>query len=213
MSIPLNDSNSGISSTLVSGHFLVPDDLDTLYLLDYELGGFGLNDTSEGLDYQTWTLRYFPSTEDMVVQSPNTAPTILFNRPDITEISLAFDQNMNPFVTFVQAGTAVFWWWNTVTAQQEFDNLPANTITPRCCIDDKRDGRSGTSDIILTYVTSGVLYNRQERDRYTEQYTLQNPFVHPDTGLAAVLIKVGMNEHNRLQWLCDLASPDREGCP
>jgi hypothetical protein len=212
MSIPLNNANSGISTTLVAGHFLPPDDLTNYLLMDYENGGIGLNDTSEGLNYQPWTLRYSSEAENVIISAANHPASVLFNRPDITEISLAFDQNMNPFVTFMQAGTAVYWWWDTATDQREFTNLPANSRSPRCCIDDKRDERSGTSDIILCYVTSDVLYNRQERDRYTVEYTLQNPFVHPDNGLTAVLVRVGMNDQNRLQWLCDLADPDRGPC-
>jgi hypothetical protein len=212
MSIPLNQGGSGISTTLVSGHFLPPDDLTNYLLMDYENGGFDLNDTSEGLDYQTWTLRYAPESEDMMISAPNHPLSVLFNRPDITELSLAFDQNMNPFVTFVQAGTAVYWWFDPVANDQVFTNLPANSRSPRCCIDDKRDERSGTSDIILCYVTSDVLYERMERERYTVQRTLQNPFVHPDNGLTAVLVRVGMNDQNRLQWLCDLADPDRGPC-
>ena len=205
MSIPLNQSGSGISTTLVSGHFLPPDDLTNFLLMDYELGGFDLNDTSEGLDYQKWTLRYAPESEDMLINAPNHPSSVLFNRPDITEISLAFDQNMNPFVTFMQAGTAVYWWFDPVANDQVFTNLPANSRSPRCCIDDKRDERSGTSDIILCSVTNDILYERMERERYTVERTLQNPFVHPETGLTAVLVRVGMNDKNRLQWLCDLA--------
>ncbi len=212
MSIPLNQGNSGISSLLMAGHFLPPDDLTNFLLMDYENGGIALNDPSEGLNYQKWILRYFPDTEDMVVNAANSPPTILFNRPDITEISLAFDQNMNPFVAFVQAGTAVFWWWDTALGQTVFTNLPGGSRSPRCCIDDKRDDRSGTSDIILCYINNDILYERMERERYTIERTLQNPFTHPDSGLTAVLLRVGMNEFNRLQWLGDLQNPDREPC-
>jgi hypothetical protein len=212
MSIPVNLGGARLSTTLIAGHYLYPDNLQTYILLDYELGGIGLNDPSAGLRYQKWTLRYFPNTEDMVIEADNTSPTILFNRPDITEISLAFDQNMNPFVAFVQDGDAWFWWWDTDVQATVFTPLPANTITPRCCLDDKRESQTDTSDIILCYVTNNVLYSRQERDRYTEQYTLDDPFLDPTYGLPAVLVKVGMNEFNRLQWTCDFANPDRGPC-
>jgi hypothetical protein len=203
MAIPDNR----LSSLLLSSHFLVPDDLETFYLLVYELGGIGLNDPSAGLRYQIWTLRYFPATGDVSISAPNTPDTVLFNRPDITEIDLAFDQNMNPFVCFVQAGTARFWWWDTNVAQTVFTDLPAGSLTPRCCLDDKRETQTNSSDIILCYVHNGGLRSRQERDRYTVEYTLDNPFLDPRFGLPAVLKKVGMNGVNRLQWLCDLANP------
>ena len=64
-----------LSSVIVADHFLEPDDLETYPLLVYELGGVGLNDPSEGLRYQVWTLRYFPATDEFVLSAPNTAPT------------------------------------------------------------------------------------------------------------------------------------------
>jgi hypothetical protein len=197
-----------LSSLLISDHFLVPDDLVTYPLMVFELGGIGLNDPTEGLRVQTWTLRYFPASGDMVISADNTSPTVLFNRPDVTEIDLAFDQNMNPFVCFVQDGTARFWWFNTDTAQTEFTDLPANSLTPRCCgADDKRETQTIASDIILCYVNNGALKMRMQRDRYIQEYTLQSPFLHPVYELPAVIKKVGMNQKNRLQWLCDLANP------
>lgn len=212
MSIPLNQAGSGISSLLVSDHFIPPDNLDNYLLLDYESGGIALNDPSEGLWYQDWTLRYFPGTDDMVLEAPNTPATIIFNRPDITEISLAFDQNMNPFVAFVQDGDAWFWWYNTETDLVEFTLLPAGSRSPRCCIDDKRPNRHGTSDIILCYIRNDVLYERMERERYTIERTLVSPFLHPVYNLPVKLLQVAMHESNRLQWLFDLLNPDRGPC-
>ncbi len=212
MSIPLNLGGSGISTALIQGHFLPPDDLSNFLLMDFELGGFGLSDTSEGLQFQTWTLRYFPDTGDMVVHAANSPPTILFTRMDITEISLAFDQNMHPFVAFVEDDVAKFWWFDLVANDVVFTNLPGGSRSPRCCIDDKRGDRSATSDIILAYINSDVLYERQERDRYQDQRTLADPYLHPDGG-QAVLLRVGMNEFNRLQFLGDLINVDRSGCP
>ena len=212
MSIPLNDSNSGISSLLVADHFLPPDDLDNFFLLDYENGGIALNDPLEGLNYQVWTLRYFPGSGDMVIEAPNTPQTVLFNRADITEISLAFDQNMNAFVCFVEAGVATYWWWDTQTDTREFDILPVGSRSPRCCIDDKRPERHGTSDIIMAYIRDDILYERQERDRYTIERTLKNPILHPVYNLPAVLIRVGMHKGQRLQWLLDLENGEAAGC-
>ena len=201
-----------LSSLLIADHFLAPDNLDNFFLLDYELGGVGLNNLAEGMRFQAWTLRYFPATGDMVVDAPNTGPIVLFNRPDITEISLAWDQNMNPFVAFVQAGTAVFWWFDTDLADTTFTNLPAGSLTPRCCLDDKRETQTNSSDIILCYVDGTKLEMRMERERYIDTHTLMNPFVHPDFGFPAILKRVGMNKVNRLQWLCDLQNPLANGC-
>lgn len=202
MSVPQNQSGAYVSSILIADHFLPPDDLATDNLLDYEGGPVGLNDPSEGNDYQAWTLRWYSDTGDFVVEAPNTAPTIIHNAPNVTELSLAFDQNGNPFIAYVEDGDAKYWWYDTADDQTKVSNLPANSLTPRCCIDDKRDNRTGTSDIILCYVNGGALKMRWERERYTDEKIVKNPFVHPQTGNPAVLKRIGMNKVNRLQWLC-----------
>ena len=208
MAIP----NNSLSSVLLTAHFLEPDDRENFLLMDLELGGVGLNDPSQGLRVQTWTLRYFPASGDMVIDAPNSLPTILFTRSNITEISLAFDQNMNAFVAFVESGDAKFWWFDTQVSMTVFTNLPAGSLTPRCCLDDKRETQTGSSDIILAYALNAKLYFRQQRDRYTIQYLLQDPFVDPTFGLPAVLKRVGMNKVNRLQFLCDLLNPFDPEC-
>lgn len=202
-----NASGSLLSSLLVSDHFLEPDDRDTALLLDYESGPIALNNTSEGLFYQAWTCRYFPDTNEFVVEAPNTAQTVVHTAPDVSELSFTFDQNANPFITYVEDGDAKFWWWDTAQGDYAISALPANTLTPRCTHDDKRQSQSGSSDILLCYVTNGALLMRQERDRYTIQYTLQDPFLHPVYDLPAVIKRFGMNKKNRVQWLCDLANP------
>lgn len=198
-----------LSSILISGHFLEPDDRENYLLLDYEAGPIALNDPSEGLFYQAWTLRYFPDTSEFVMSAPNTPNTVVHTAPDVTECSLAFDQNGNPFIAYVEDGNAKYWWWDPLPAETVVASLPANTLTPRCCTDDKRRiaAEANFSDVILSYVNGGALKFRQERDRYINEYVLQDPFLHPVYDLPAVLKRVGMNDKNRLQWLCDLANP------
>jgi hypothetical protein len=198
-----------LSSVLVADSFLSPDDLSTFQLLDYEAGPIALNDPTEGLSYQDWTLRYFPTSGNFSISSPNTPATVILTVPDVTEMSFSFDQNGNPFITYVQDGEAKFWWFDPSIPGTTISLLPANTLTPRCCHDDKRElGASANfSDILLCYVNGGALKYRQERERYTVERTLDDPFLHPRLGLPAVLKKVGMSEAHRVQWLCDLANP------
>lgn len=207
MTVPVNQSGSYLSSALVSNHYFSPDDEENYPLFDKEQGGIALNDPSLGTNVQPWTLRYFPASDEFVVEAANTPQTVVHTAPDVTEISLAFDQNMNPFITYVQAGVAKYWWYDTSINDTVITDLPANSLTPRCCIDDKRDNRDATSDIILCYVNGGALKKRIERERYTIEYIIQNPFLHPVFETPAVLKRVGMNKSMRLQWLCDLANP------
>jgi len=196
-----------LSSLVIADHFLSPDDLETFALLDYELGGKGLNDTSEGMRYQTWTARYYPSTGNFVLSAGTVPPTIVYNAADVTEFSFTFDQNMQPFITYVEAGVAKFWWWDTNIAGYTVSNLPAGSLTPKCCLDDKRESQTTSSDVILCYVHSGALKERKQRDRFEDEFILDDPFLHPKFDLPAILKKIGMNSVNRLQWLCDLADP------
>ncbi len=174
------------------GLWLEPDNLENQYLLDYELGGVGLNDSSQGLRVQTWTL--FLNGDDVIVSAPAYPQTILFTRSGITELSLAFDQNMNPFVAFVENDVAKWWWFDTAIPGTTFSTLPADSRTPRCCLDDKRETQTNSSDIILAYITvNDELKFRMQRDRYGVDYLLQ-------AGVIGRLIKVGMSTVNRLQF-------------
>lgn len=196
-----------LSSLLIADHFIEPDDLESYPLLDFEAGPIALNDPSEGLFYQHWTCRYFPATNEFVVEAPNTPQTVIHTAPLVSELSFSFDQNGNPFITYVEDGTAKFWWFDTALGNTTVSNLPANSLTPRCTHDDKRQSQSGASDILLAYVHNGALKYRQERDRYTIEYILQDPFVHPQFDLPAVIKRLGMNKQRRVQFLCDLANP------
>jgi hypothetical protein len=203
MAIP----NNQLSSFTIPAHFLPPDDLETYPLMVFELGGTGLNNPNDGLTVQTWTLRYYPDTGNVSISAANQTPTTLFTRSGITEIDLTFDQNMEPFVAFVENGDAKFFWYDTQLGSTTFTDLPAGSLTPRCSLDDKRDFQDAASDIILAYVHGGALKYRQQRERYETERTLMDPFIHPEYELPAVLKKIGRNEQNRLQFLCDLANP------
>lgn len=210
MSVPENQSGSYVSSILFAAHFLPPDDVDTGLLVAKELGGVALNDPTEGLRVQEWTLRYLKGSKEFSISAPNTPDTVVHTATgDVSEIDLAFDQNMNPFIAYVEDGDAKYYWWDTAADEYAVTLLPAGSLTPRCCIDDKRDFAAGSqvSDVILCYVDAGGLYKRWERDRYSVTYTVDNPFLHPVYELPATLKRVGMNKVNRLQWLCDLADP------
>lgn len=184
-----------LSSTAVAAEFLEPDDIETpSSLVDYELGGVGLNDSSQGLKVRTWRLRLVGN--DVRINADGVPETTLFTRSGITELSLAFDQNMRPYVAFVQNGQSVLRWYDTLAQQQVFLDLAAGTVTPRVCLDDKRPLQVGASDVILAYVLNGNLYFRAQRDRFEVEYLLQE-----DVG--GRLIRVGMNRKYRLQFLLE----------
>lgn len=191
-----------ISSVILPEPFLPPGDLPVLPTFDYELGGIGLSDPSQGLMVQTWKVEIVDlgnGTGNAVISSTTQAPLVLFNLPDLTEISLAFDQNMKPFVAYVSQGNAGFWWYDATLPGTRFTALPIGAITPRCTLDDKRGTviSLGLSDIIICYILNGNLYFRAQRDRYTIEYVLYTSF--PTVG-SPKINKVCMNLQYRLQW-------------
>lgn len=162
-------------------------------LNDSEMGGVALRDTSQGLLVRMWNCRYDRAAGDVIVGAEGVPDAVLFNRPDITELSLTFDQNMAPFIAFVQTGQAKFFWYDPVVQDYAFEEtLLAGCSSPRCSLDDKRANFVGGSDIVLAYVRAGALYMRLQRERYLVEHFLQ-------AGVDK-LYQVGMARNGRFQW-------------
>jgi hypothetical protein len=182
--------------------FLYPDNIPVYNTTDYQLGGIGLSDPSEGLQVQAWFLELSgtPVSNNVVISAPNQQPLILFSAPFITQISLAFDQNMKAAVAYVSQGNSFLWWYDATIPGYTTVSLPAGTISPRCTLDDKRQRELnlGLSDIILAYIYNHNLCYRQERDRFLIEYVL-----YPNVDVAIpnpTINKIGMNSIERLQF-------------
>ena len=177
---------------------LFPKNLPIIGIESYELGGIALNDPSQGLQVRGW--RGYADEFGNVWIGPIEGPFSIFQTfPGITELSLTFDQNMNPFLAYVQAGIAKFYWFDTLTSSYENTTLPVGSISPRASLDDKRNFAIGTSDIILAYIDDGNLIMRMQRDRYEIEYIL-----YPDINIPVVspsVHDVGMGVNNRFQFI------------
>lgn len=186
-----------LSTTPVYSVFLTPDNIERpSTLVDYELGGRALNDPTEGLQVHRWTVRYDAETGDVSVFAPGVIEETIFTALGVTSLGLAFDQNMRPFVAFVQNGRAKFFWFDTVLGETLITELPVDARTPQCCMDDKRDMQTsqGANDVIIAYLRGTSLCYRQQRDRYEVEYVLTN--AAPGTRL----LRMGMNQGGRLQF-------------
>jgi hypothetical protein len=171
-----------------------PDDVPRVPLTtDLELGGTALNDPSFGLQVKDW--KFFYVLDDVVVSpAAGGLTTVLFNRPGVTEVSGAFDQNMNPAVAFVDGAGAWLWYFDTVLNAYTFLALPAGTRTPFLTMDDKRPTANSYNDILLFYVLNTNLTYRQQRNRFGIERILYS-FNGPEVDI----LRVGMNKGLRVQ--------------
>lgn len=186
--LPLNQ----LSTVLVIGGYLDPDDNTTTDLVDYELGGIEIQDPSQGLRVKTWVV--YIDGQDVKITAEDRQPTVQFTRTGVlTEVSLAFDQNMRPTIAFVEDDVATLYWYDTVAQAAVFSTF-TGASTPRVCLDDKRESQLGTSDILLAYIKTNNLYFRAQRDRFTVEYLLY-------TEINAKLVKLGMTDKNRVQFM------------
>jgi hypothetical protein len=190
-----------VSTTAVVAGFSYPvkTPLPVDKLQDWELAGVALNDASQGLLVKVWhcTLEVDRDTSvgSVYVEAPGVAKTLLFSGVGVTEVAVAFDQNMNPFVAYMQGTDAKIFWYDPLAPGMVHTTLPAGCYDLRCCLDEKRAYFVGVSDIVLSYIRAGNLCIRYQRDRYLVEYVLKAG-VGPD----AKLVSMAMNNGFRLQW-------------
>ncbi len=184
-----------LSSRPVPAAFVGARALAVTRTVDYEDGGIGISDPSQGSLYQRWRGRLIEGR--VWLDAANAAPYPWLDALGTTEFSFTFDQNMRPAIAFVQNGVAKLRWFDSQAGQQVTTDIGAGVITPRVTLDDKRFTQSANSDIILAYVRDGALYYRQQRDRFTIERLL-------DAGPHKGLIKIGMGSNLRLHWLMEV---------
>lgn len=166
-------------------------------LVDYEMGGVALNDPSQGLSVKEWTI--YLVGDDVTVSAEGVTPTVLFSGANITELSLTFDQNMQPVVAYVQAAEARLYWFDSAIPGFTSTVIPG-AISPRVALDEKRPLLILSSDVILGYVKDDNLYFRAQRDRYLIEYLLK-------TDVNATLVTVGMTTNYRFKFKLRTLTP------
>ncbi len=186
-----------LSTELVYAPFIVPDP-EPSALVSRELGGIALSDPSQGLEIKVWTATVVPGNPDQIqVGADDVAPVTITSAFNVTNISLAFDQNMRPTIAYVAAGQAYLYWYDSFIEDYATTVLP-DISTPCVTLDDHRPSQLANSDIILAYVRDGNLYFKAQRDRYTVEYLL-----YPDINIglpSPEVVAVGMGTNYRLQF-------------
>jgi hypothetical protein len=190
-----------MSTQVVSGTWLPPDERDRDLDEDYELGPFALNDTSLGVAYQVWHLTWEFATGDFTV-TPETvgSPVVVINAADVTQCSLCFDQNAHVTIAYTLTNGQVYlYWYDTVAAMHVTTLMPSGMITPTLMLDDKRATQVGANDVVLWWTEDQGdetfnLYRALQRDRF-------DPLVPKEmaTGVPPYLYKGGMHDAYRVQ--------------
>lgn len=193
-----------LSSTAVISVFSFPVKQPGDLLVDWELAGYWLNDSSRGLAYKLWTLMAAPNSDtglvDVIVSAPGgvqagEASRVLFSFANVSEVALSFDQNMNPFVAYMRGSVPWIYWYDPTVPGMTHTALPAGCYDLRCTLDDKRDAAVAVSDIVLGYVRAGNLCMRYQRERYGTEHVLRSGI-----GSNARLVSMAMNNGSRMQW-------------
>lgn len=168
-------------------------------LRDYERGGVGVGDASQGLSSYDWTA-FFDSTSSNIYlyreDLGESSKVLLLNHAGITRIALAFDQNMRPLLAWA-AGTGTSLWRYSSSGGGGYITTPiAGARTPCITLDERRPEGVSNSDVILSYTKDdGHLYCRVQRESYgTERKLSTDPVPDP------TLLACGMTKECRLQW-------------
>ena len=178
----------------VGGLYLSPDDQLTTALVDYEQAGIDFNDPSGGLQFQTWRAWWDYTDGWVYVQSAIGEPVQVLQDFTITEISFAFDQNMQIAVAYITAGVLKLYWYDSTIPGYTTSTF-ADCRSPRVGLDDKRQNQRANSDVILAYIKGDKIYHRKQRERFLTEHVVRD-------GVQASLRlrNIGMSKNLRFQF-------------
>lgn len=162
-----------LSSEYVPGDFIPPDDKRRTLTKAWQLGGAAIGDTSEGLQNRVWVCETDGFNINVYPETSAGDTVVITTDFSISEVSLAFDQNMRPVIAYVAGSMAKLYWYDSTAEANVTTELPG-VISPMVALDDKRDSatNAGTSDVIFAYIKNGGFFYRQQRDRYTVEREL-----------------------------------------
>lgn len=173
--------------------FLSPDDRKTTVLSDYERGGVGMNDASQGLtarNWRCWLDGFYVRAQ--AEGDPNVYT--LFAEDQINELAFCFDQNMRWAVAYTLPDVMKLRWYDTMTGDYTVSIFPLGR-NPKLAMDDKRAMHMDTNDIIFAYIRDSTVYYRVQRDRFEIEYVAKTG-LFPRTRLN----NIGMNNRLRFQF-------------
>lgn len=177
----------------------------------YEMGSMELADPSGGLEQQLWTADCFDG-KNVYISSRATGRFLLIPNAGeaITNIDLAFDQNMHPFLAWEDKGKISIYWYDPTVPGFIVETFDARMRSPRCTLDDKREFNISNSDIVFTYIRDDTqrICARIQRDRYLIEYDLISAYDVPGVAVTDArdlqIRAVNFAMTLRLQWAFDV---------
>lgn len=133
-------------------------------------GGIDLNDSSFGLNYQLWDISYI-NNQVIVTSRLNNKQYIIYEVENATDISVAFDQNMNPWCLYQKEEQYYLYWYDVTINQYSLTSFE-NIITPFMFMDLIDPVFSDQSSINIFYIKDGKIYCTQQSTRFTVQNLL-----------------------------------------
>lgn len=188
-------ANDKISPDSVKSAFLPWFEGERDFKADICRGGLGFNDASAGLDIQLWRGEL---ELDGRVMFADEASNFTNKRHVLTvlnanELTVSFDNNMQPVASFIKDNAAKLYWYDGTISAFRVESLP-NARSPMVRMDDVRDGQSTNRDLIWSYIRANYVWFRKSRDRFLVEYPLfpchKWQFIY----------QCGMNVTNCYQW-------------
>lgn len=149
-------------------------------------GGIDLNDSSFGLNYQLWDISYV-NNQVIVTSRLNNKQYIIYEIENATDISVVFDQNMNPWCLYFKDETYYLYWYD-VTINSYTSTVFPDIITPFVFVDLTDHSFSSQSDVNLFFIKDNSLYCTQQSTRFTVNNLL---FEFPPESVDSSIIACG----------------------
>ena len=166
--------------------------------VSYDDGPVAIQNPSQGLLYQIWRARYVSDTVYLV--APNYTESVFFKRRCIESISLSFDQNGRPLLTYLIAGNLYLYWHHTITQKYEHTLIDTQVTSHQVCLDIRTRLGILDSQVVLGYTKNNNLYYVLQADRYMVPYLIA-------LGVNGYLIQIGMSRQHRFQFLVEANEP------
>lgn len=192
--------NDEFTEEPIPGKFVTPYNLPVSPLSRSCRGGIALNDASKGRDYQNWFVWYEVLT-GTIKFGPEAIPMVATGsivRPGVLQLSMAFDNNMNPVLAWIDASGGHVRYFSAATQNYVTVDVPGATSC-LVVVDDIRAYSNTLSDVVFAYTIPTGLWYSYQRNNYA------NP-LQASTSVR-LLRRMGMNEFNRLQFETDPPEP------